>query len=270
MPYSAQKADKGSEPLGLNLHSKPPQHSSENFFMLFQQPNTLATVCFQHIFPSWKYFDRFTDTCRLQIPSVWLPHPSIKPCHMTLEWRGGSRGFWCQAFPTSGSLRHQAYLLLGILGDAWLLGSGLRVFIHSKGWNQTPSQQGGISYWTQYQTNTVTLHKTLGSYLLIFPSFGWAACYRCCVAPFVLCRLPTVCPLPTLMTFYCRDTSQPTASPDLDDGCSAHIGDNRIKFEEDLCLSWSMRDSLSCRGRAAYGTSLSEPPLPLTGAGGDQ
>lgn len=31
-----------------------------------------------------------------------------------------------------------------------------------------------------------------------------------------------------------------------------------------------MRDSLSCRGRAAYGTSLSEPPLPLAGASRDQ
>lgn len=33
-----------------------------------------------------------------------------------------------------------------------------------------------------------------------------------------------------------------------------------------MCLSWSMHGSLSCRGRVAYGMSLSKPTLPLSRA----
>lgn len=87
-------------------------------------------------------------------------------------------------------------------------------------------------------------------------------------------RLQTVWPpgpLHTLMSWYWWDASLPCNSGPFhyswfEQWMFSPYYDNRIKFQIDLCLSWYVHSSLSCRRRVAYGMSLSKPTLCLSGA----
>lgn len=117
------------------------------------------------------------------------------------QWR-----FWCLAFPTGGGLRHQASLLMGILGDAWLLDTAsgeysftqraeIKPLSNSKGFpvryreesfhsepsstekNRETTQNKGISIYSQFHCI---------KYMLVFSFF----CHLCSATAFSTVQAP--------------------------------------------------------------------------------
>lgn len=97
------------------------------FLVLFQQPNASATIWFLYIVCLKNIL---TDLQIHPVPKS-LPFgfcvPALNPFAWCWMWRGDTWGsFQCLSSPTSGGLRHQALLLMGILGDVWLLDTSSR------------------------------------------------------------------------------------------------------------------------------------------------